>query len=339
MLKDILMELVSRLPYKSIMRRLYNQSNKYNFFLHTARASMRASLIEYLPNDHEIVLAKHFNLMDFVHKHEISISDFSIVTSCNDMLLCRVIHNHDDCSTTESLRLMNLVTGTYLTVGQDPLVEQGSSIRYAFGYSPSATRYKVLRFDIDKVIRRLSTVKILTVNSRADDCNWRPIDTDKSDVYNEISEQIRFLVNPVVLNNSIHWIISSTNKIVRFDLDKEEFELVPKPYDEDLTIGQLSVVGGSLSILASHEKGRSDRVEAWVMKRYGVQESWTRLAVVNDFNIDAPLKLIRVLDNGKFLFQSNNGLSLYDPNDEKWDEKVIQVPMNNPVISSFSRSK
>lgn len=73
----------------------------------------------------------------------------------------------------------------------------------------------------------------------------------------------------------LHWIGLAPfgNLIVAFDLLAEEHRLLPGPEcDDTWNLGEL---GGSLCIFVYNKVGV--RIDVWVMKDYGVKESWSRM--------------------------------------------------------------
>ncbi|GFY91244.1 hypothetical protein Acr_07g0014400 [Actinidia rufa] len=81
------------------------------------------------------------------------------------------------------------------------------------------------------------------------------------------------------MNGALHWLVSppeGTPAIVSFDLATEILfqEVLPPPCQGfvDFTIQSVGVSGGYLSVLG----GDNARMEIWVMKEYGVRESWTK---------------------------------------------------------------
>lgn len=95
----------------------------------------------------------------------------------------------------------------------------------------------------------------------------------------------------------MHWVVSRKpisgrlRFIAAFDLATEEYREAQVPdFEDDTFIMKLSSLGGSLCVacnfpnsnppmaLADHESWSAvKRVEVWVMKEYGVKESWTKL--------------------------------------------------------------
>ena len=79
--------------------------------------------------------------------------------------------------------------------------------------------------------------------------------------------------------------------ILAFDLAVEEYRLVPQPdfYDKNSST-DVGVLGGCLTILCNHNRHRLD---VWVMKEYGVQESWTKLYSVQPFEYMFPVAYLK----------------------------------------------
>ncbi|KAF7113714.1 hypothetical protein RHSIM_RhsimUnG0110600 [Rhododendron simsii] len=100
----------------------------------------------------------------------------------------------------------------------------------------------------------------------------------------------------VLVGSALHWVVSqkpesdTANLVVAFDLTTEEYLLVPQPEfsskDFHMNIGELE---GCLCILCNYIQ---KRVDVWVMKDYGVKESWTKLfsvaqpTVIDLLNLD-----------------------------------------------------
>ncbi|KAF2318755.1 hypothetical protein GH714_010479 [Hevea brasiliensis] len=85
----------------------------------------------------------------------------------------------------------------------------------------------------------------------------------------------------VPVSGSLHWVVSNQEKrvdnvILAFDLGNEKFCELPKPHSNGYEIYCLRVaeLRGSLAISCSC---MGTAVEVWVMKEYGITESWTKL--------------------------------------------------------------
>ncbi|XP_058196896.1 F-box protein CPR1 [Rhododendron vialii] len=97
----------------------------------------------------------------------------------------------------------------------------------------------------------------------------------------------------VFVGSALHWIVrrmpeDTANLIAAFDLTNEDYKLVPQPEFSDNTFHMyIAELGGCLCILCNYDPAR---FEVWVMKDYGVKESWIKL-----FSIAQPEE-IRSLD-------------------------------------------
>ncbi|GER52887.1 F-box and associated interaction domains-containing protein [Striga asiatica] len=139
-------------------------------------------------------------------------------------------------------------------------------VRYALGYDSKHHDYKVVRVNQSTaeqdVFVSFTRVYSLTTNS------WKlvadfPYALPGNDAWG------------FYLNDTLHTVISNC-LILAFDLAREEFFELPTPDNHGFSHGLVSVevLGGCLAAVVVTEMSRS---EIWVMKEYGVKESWSRL--------------------------------------------------------------
>ncbi|KAK9741604.1 hypothetical protein RND81_03G116700 [Saponaria officinalis] len=90
----------------------------------------------------------------------------------------------------------------------------------------------------------------------------------------------------VFFGGRIHWLATRTSDyssvIVGFDLTEEKFHELPAPSFIDghnFVLNRLVVLGGCLTIFPLRPKIETD---IWMMKEYGVKESWTKFLIVDD---------------------------------------------------------
>ncbi|KAG5548152.1 hypothetical protein RHGRI_013749 [Rhododendron griersonianum] len=123
----------------------------------------------------------------------------------------------------------------------------------------------------------------------------------------------------VLVGSALHWVVTrepdldnTANLIGAFDLSVEEFWLVPLPDYSDKTFHvNLGVLDGCLCLTATSYGARSD---VWVMKDYGVEESWSKLLSVGQevnrsFGFVIPIayskngcEILMAQDNKKFIW-------------------------------------
>ncbi|KAE9455292.1 hypothetical protein C3L33_12789, partial [Rhododendron williamsianum] len=107
-----------------------------------------------------------------------------------------------------------------------------------------------------------------------------------------------------VLNGAPHWFAGGdtdgvyTNfikAIVCFDVMEEKFKEVPMPkiFECEHIYFDLGVLGGCLCGVYNSWESHSD---VWVMKEYGVKESWIKLLVIPNVQGEFCFRYIRVLD-------------------------------------------
>lgn len=146
-----------------------------------------------------------------------------------------------------------------------------------FGYDSVNDDYKLVRvvLFIDMDLDCFPTeVKVYSVKANA----WKTV----SDFPCYYGYQ---RVKGVLVNGALHWLVSKKPEcdslflIVAFDLVNEQCREVPVPsYDDRYFYVKIGELGGCLSMVKNYNPDNSSvRVEIWVMKEYGIRESWTML--------------------------------------------------------------
>ncbi|XP_055810321.1 F-box/kelch-repeat protein At3g23880-like [Solanum dulcamara] len=118
--------------------------------------------------------------------------------------------------------------------------------------------------------------------------------------------------SPKFVKGKLHWITTRRGRqgITSIDLVDEKWGKLEQPcsYKEgDLNVG---VLGGDLSVLCnSYERTHSD---VWVMKEYGVKESWTKLYTIRfpeNYTLSPPLFMY---NEGEILFVFESTFAIYN---------------------------
>ncbi|XP_042477173.1 F-box/kelch-repeat protein At3g23880-like [Macadamia integrifolia] len=194
--------------------------------------------------------------------------------------------------------------------------------RLGFGFDPISKDYKVVKivYSYDNRTKSRIDHKDVWVYSLNSD-HWRKLG-DHIPVPIPIpipilipSQRLELPSRTPIVNAAIHWLVSSWDKssysIFSFDLVHEVFNELPQP-PENGRFEDIVVVGGCLSVFS---RGRHSisyyLMEMWVMKEYGVKESWTKQIIV--LNSDACLyKPVESWDD-EILFQhEQKNLVLYN---------------------------
>ncbi|PIA51108.1 hypothetical protein AQUCO_01100144v1 [Aquilegia coerulea] len=145
---------------------------------------------------------------------------------------------------------------------------------HGFGYDSDTDTYKVIRIYPTSSI---SSAEVCTLGLG----KWRRIEDVPS--FRNYSPVCEFV------NGSLHWLTFDKNHnmvIVSFNLSTEKFGIIPSPHVANTNIRSIGVLEDCPRIVSLtynrdliNDGIISDHdfiMELWVMKNYGVQESWTK---------------------------------------------------------------
>ncbi|KAL0363150.1 UNVERIFIED_CONTAM: F-box protein CPR1 [Sesamum calycinum] len=144
---------------------------------------------------------------------------------------------------------------------------------YGFGYDSKSDDYKVVRVtevgDGQDGQYLYSETKIYSLKSNS----WTRVDN-----YPHILPSGK-RVWGVYLNDALHTVVKHCHhceSIMAFDLGTAKHHELPRPdlTGENIGVASVEVMGGYLTVLVPRKMNIS---EIWVMKEYGVKESWTKL--------------------------------------------------------------
>ncbi|EOY06277.1 F-box family protein, putative [Theobroma cacao] len=295
--QDILDQILSRLPVKSLLR-FKSVSKSWRCFISsppfTGNHLRRASSLDPGITALKILISKPdgFRFVDcepshfpaavrlrFPPKVTPDISDHvQLFGSCHG-LVCLGVGNP------RHLVLWNPSTGDSKTLPDNydviPVPAMWNCIG-GLGYDPSSDDYKVFLSN-----NSLFVIFSLRKNS------WRRIQLDYGPcVY----------TNGVYSNGALHWKNYGDGRIFGFDLETERFYLVPGPdlVNNDALYfqrGTLFEVGG--------ERLGVGGFEFWLMKTHGVKESWTRIRNTPEFD-----EWPRIWNSFKCLLENNDFIVL-----------------------------
>ena len=124
----------------------------------------------------------------------------------------------------------------------------------------------------------------------------------------------------IFFNGALHSIASTNNGrfILSFEVNDERFRKIMLPQDSlDGYQGCLAVFKGLLAFIVL-SRDIDPICDIWVMKEYGLVESWTRKSVP----IDWIHSFFGVTDYGELLFGNNTQLNLIDP-DKNLNQNIL----------------
>ncbi|OVA20841.1 F-box domain [Macleaya cordata] len=202
---------------------------------------------------------------------------------------------------------------------------------YGFGYDCNIDDYKLVRViclygassdDDDEEVFYGCEVQVYTLGSNS----WKHIPF--------IYPHELFVSPGVLVNGALHWRATlckggskATDVLASFDIGDERFEEISLPlvHLDDMLFITVGALGGCLCIF---DETSSLGIDVWVMKDYGVWESWTKLftiaqqSLVGSVGSMSNLRPIRSFMNGEIILnvgldECMDALVLYDAKHER----------------------
>ncbi|KAI8530502.1 hypothetical protein RHMOL_Rhmol11G0064200 [Rhododendron molle] len=300
--EEVLTDILSRLPVTTLLqfrcvsvswRDLIDSSDFFHLHLHRSiETRTNRSLI--LRQDNRLSSLEFDSLygsavIDAVQitHHPLWCQDYGthVWGSC-DGLLCM-------SNTLDTLVLWNPSTRRsrrlpYASIEFQNLSRYYESRVYGFGYDRVSRDYKVVRIVVLKGIDDGCfdfEVKVYSVRSNS----WHR--AKKFPRYPNLQR-----AGGVLAGGVLHWVVTTEPEafnpglIIGFDLGREEFKLVPQPvYSDGNFFMDLQSLGGCLSLICNYYL---DRVDIWVMKEYGVNESWSKLISIVQPGVIGPFQYV-----------------------------------------------
>ncbi|KZV24388.1 F-box/kelch-repeat protein [Dorcoceras hygrometricum] len=228
--------------------------------------------------------------------------------------------------------LVNPTTLQKVRVPNSPLAlyRPGSFNMHGFGYDSSSHDYKVVAlsyFNTDNEYEpdcADTFVDVYSVRSGV----WKRLDSSPYD------HAVPDLASGAFVNGAIHWLASSKERglrsvIAAFDLVREVFDEIPAPSSVDVerfVFHKLVVLGGCLCMVDSIG---SDGIDVWIMKEYGLADSWTKFSINGDSGVDVVKPLCYVGDGEVVFLTEEESLVVYDPISETFRDMIVDgVPAN-----------
>ncbi|XP_060203723.1 F-box/kelch-repeat protein At3g23880-like [Lycium barbarum] len=200
-----------------------------------------------------------------------------------------------------------------------PKLNFRSCVMYGFGYDEVHDDYKVVAvsrtssYDISHQVE----VKIYSVNSDS----WR-----STHDFNTGRKLIKWGMS---VNGKLHWASTTSHKfdsynvwsIQSIDLADGKLGKVDKPcygegdFDLEMCLG---VLGSDLSVFCSYQRTQTD---VWVMKEYGIKESWTKMCIIKYPNYLVGNRLCPpfcMSSEGEILFEHGLTFIIYNPKDDSF---------------------
>ncbi|XP_050253457.1 F-box/kelch-repeat protein At3g23880-like isoform X4 [Quercus robur] len=309
--EEIVLEILARLPVKSLLKfrcvcktwysyitnpnfisthlLCYNNNHDGGYVIHMPKATFSMAYF-HLPHSQICTLA-------FDRTFE-TISEFripftfesgypSLVGSCNGILCFTdfiISKSKDVYLWNPSIRKFKRLPDTCLT--------QLRTLVIGFGYDSQSNDYKVVRISQTRVKDVLAReVEVYSLSSDS----WKRVGLGVSWTPNAFSFSFNGILAFPFVSGHLHWMIEMTEEgggqerrftsmILSFDVNSEKFKELPLPDDEGSFIVTKCVTSfkGKLALIkfGYGVQPHSMLCSIWVMKEYGVLDSWNKLCVL-----------------------------------------------------------
>lgn len=268
-----------------------------------------------------------------------AMSEFDVVGSCNGLLcLSDALYN-------DALYIYNPFARKYQELPKS-MQYLHQELVFGFGFHPTTMEYKVVKIiyykNSDRCYRR--TFRITNMNSEVQ------IFTLGSSTWRSMGKAAHHLLqgpSQVLVKGRLHWVTwprrYKRRSIISFDLADEQFQEVPTPdcYTLNKRKYHLVVLGGCLAAAVYSNFGK---LEIWVMREYGVKESWIKKFNIGSYvprgferNVNQSFKISKIISKGRFvrvlcllqngeilLEYKSRALVSYDPKSGKFKDLMFQ---------------
>ncbi|KAH6804419.1 hypothetical protein C2S51_032666 [Perilla frutescens var. frutescens] len=260
----------------------------------------------------------------------ILISTDGFVRSVVDGTVSRKLELPDDCArvagpcdglvllvTPENVKyVVNPITLMQVKINDSLALKKVDHSDYGFGYDRKSNDYKIVALST-RLLNRFSFVDVYSVKLGV----WKRIHNLP---YEHISMCGAFV------NNAIHWLVCGPlfldeNIVLAFDLADEVFVKMPAPrpsgFDdvEQFVLTKLVVIEGCLCLVYQTIR----QMELWIMKEYGVPDSWTKYSIDADVEFGLIKPLCFVGDEEVVLLTEEKSLSVYNLKWKAWTDMVV----------------
>ncbi|THF98775.1 hypothetical protein TEA_017847 [Camellia sinensis var. sinensis] len=331
---QIILEILSRLPIKTLFHcQLVSKhwpsfiSDPHFVNLHLSRSPVSLLLKPFYRNRGSNQL--HLVDLQTLHKIRHREAQLKLNPKINFPLLGRQIVNSCNgllclCNDNSEIFVCNPILGDYITLPSSiyDRIYYDRTIN-AFGFSPKTNKYKVIQFGLQRVVESFDPI--------IEFCTYR--DEAKAKIYTigeglwrNVESVPYYLTNRSFnsfVNGAVHWLNcagDSPDFICCFDFCSEQFQVVPEPPEFGLhkEFPDHTRLGVLRDCLSTCDFFSPLRIDIWLMKDYGIKESWSKELVIESgigkSGNWGSYEPIMVLKGGEILMLINKDvLMLYNP--------------------------
>ncbi|KAL9139973.1 hypothetical protein ABFS82_14G006000 [Erythranthe guttata] len=172
-------------------------------------------------------------------------------------------------------------------------------VRYGFGYDESNDDYKVICIKDTNYFPEPYHYETRMYSSKTN--SWKKFDN--------CEKHLHGTHDGILVNGRLHWLVqynrsTGSRDIVSLDLAEEKYQTFSHGVEYSSGVVSLVELGGYLGLM--NLMSGAD-VNVWVMKEYGVTESWTKVWTLSNFIDQLPRKCVGDIGKLKPLCWSKNG--------------------------------
>uniref|UniRef100_M1CWH8 F-Box protein n=2 Tax=Solanum tuberosum TaxID=4113 RepID=M1CWH8_SOLTU len=205
---------------------------------------------------------------------------------------------------------------------ESELINVNCYYRCGFIYDELHDDYKVVVILFEHNRSNRIEIKIYSLRSNS----WRSVDHSCPPSGYFLNDCGKFV------NGKLHWTTLTSGlgyntkeisqNIVSFDLTDEKWGKAEKPtFGEGDIDSRLEVLGSNLSVFCYNKRRY---VSVWVMKEYGVKESWKKMFTINYFDMPYVHEQSYFMSNkGEVLVGFSRSFKIYNPKDNSFSPKTI----------------
>ncbi|CAI9772594.1 unnamed protein product [Fraxinus pennsylvanica] len=356
---EIGLDILSRLPIKSVIQSRF-ACRSWNLLSHDPRLVHMHMSMALIYQRVCLIFHSNYPLRNQLHFLEVldvddnqivrkigtpfadSMPEFSVIGSVNG-LLCLI-----DSLSADSIYIYNPFTRDYKVLPKS-IEFQEQIVMFGFGFHPITKEYKLIKIVYYPNVNNLKIARKCSrlMTSHRSDVQIYNLGTNEWRSMGEAPYRLEKRSSPgVLVSGRLHWMSQMakyTRIIVSFDLSNDSFREIPNPDTGHLiwTSSHVAVLGGCLSAATHSGNGALD---IWVMKEYGVQESWVKMFTLgaysprttgpelqngclswHNFFAGNSVRILCVMETGEILVEYNGGILVcYNPDSGKFKNLSFQ---------------
>ncbi|KAE8733603.1 Uridine 5'-monophosphate synthase / UMP synthase (PYRE-F) (UMPS) isoform 1 [Hibiscus syriacus] len=348
--EEILLEIFNRLPAKSLgkcmcVSKAWNFLIKNPFFIssharHHSKLRCRnnnKNLFFVMTARHQVEYSLHFDDQDFSKYTQLEYMPFDnhhfVVGSCNGLLCLIDFQFGFDIVFT----LCNPIIKKSITLPKPCLRHLPYKISVGFGFDSVKNDYKLLKITKENVLDKFVEVELYSFNRNS----WRTLAPLRYGLY---SDDFMVFVNGIV-----HWIAYERVEdqgvyrckflIMGFDMKDDVFKEIMLPGNLRNLPNQSEIYVipyEELSSIAVIELGcLHTQCNIWVMKKYGVVETWTKMFSIGNPGPEPMPRVLGFVKNGDLILGAYNNLQLVSLDPERSELGYFGIQGTRSYVSTF----